>query len=103
MPPHGKPNEAFAFRKAHEIHALDANFDLRNVPPRAQDRLLLACWNIANFGVQNRSDNALDVLAHICSRFDLIAVQEVKKLAPAGRYGRTHGPDVGLHHVRHRR
>ena len=48
MPPHGKPDDAFAFRKAHEIHALDANFDLRNVPPRAQDRLLLACWNIAN-------------------------------------------------------
>jgi hypothetical protein len=58
---------------------LDAHFDLRNVPPRAQDRLLLACWNIANIGVQNRSDNGLDVLAHICSPFDLIAVQEVKE------------------------
>jgi endonuclease/exonuclease/phosphatase family metal-dependent hydrolase len=79
MPPHGKPDDPFAFRKAHEIRALDAHFDLRNVPPRAQDRLLLACWNIANFGVQNRSDNALDLLAHICGRFDLIAVQEVNE------------------------
>lgn len=61
MPPHGKPEDPFAFRKAHEIHALDAHFDLRNVPPRTTDRLLLACWNIANFGAQNRSDNALDV------------------------------------------
>jgi hypothetical protein len=40
MPPHGKPDDPFAFRKAHEIRALNAHFDLRNVPPRAQDRLL---------------------------------------------------------------
>lgn len=79
MPPHGATSDPFVFRTAHEMRALDAHFDLRNVPPRADDRLLLACWNIANFGVQNRSDNALDLLAHICGRFDLIAVQEVNE------------------------
>ena len=79
MPPHGKPDDAFAFREAVEKRALDEHFALRNVPPRADDRLLLACWNIANFGTQNRSDNALDLLAHICGKFDLIAVQEVNE------------------------
>lgn len=79
MPPHGKPADAFRFRTTHEKDALDAHFELRNVPPRADDRLLLACWNIANFGVQNRSDGALDLLAHICGKFDLIAVQEVNE------------------------
>ena len=79
MPPHGKPEDAFRFRTSVEIRALDAHFDLRNVPPRADDRLLLACWNIANFGVQNRSDGALDLLAHVCGKFELIAVQEVNE------------------------
>ena len=79
MPPHGAPAEAFHFRVDHEKAALDAHFALRNVPPRTDDTLMLACWNIANFGVQNRSDNALDLLAHICARFDLIAVQEVNE------------------------
>ena len=79
MPAHGKPDPAFRFRTAHEIEALDAHFDLRNVPPKSDDTLMLACWNIANFGVQNRSDNAIALLAHICRRFDLIAVQEVNE------------------------
>ena len=63
MPAHGKPDPAFRFRTAHEIEALDAHFDLRNVPPKSDDTLMLACWNIA----------------HICRRFDLIAVQEVNE------------------------
>ena len=79
MPAHGKPDPTFRFRTAHEIEALDAHFDLRNVPPKSDDTLMLACWNIANFGVQNRSDNAIALLAHICRRFDLIAVQEVNE------------------------
>jgi len=79
MPPHGQPDDPFRFRTTHEIEALDAHFELRNVPPRADDRLLLACWNIANFGVQDRHDGALDILAHMCGKFDLIAVQEVNE------------------------
>jgi endonuclease/exonuclease/phosphatase family metal-dependent hydrolase len=79
MPPHGKPDDPFHFRVDVEKRALDEHFNLRNVPPRSPDRLLLACWNIANFGVQNRSDNALELLAHLCTKFDLIAVQEVNE------------------------
>lgn len=79
MPPHGAPDDPFRFRVDVEKRALDDHFALRNVPPRADDRLMLACWNIANFGVQNRSENALELLAHICGKFDLIAVQEVNE------------------------
>ncbi|MDA9318592.1 hypothetical protein N9Q54_02035 [Octadecabacter sp.] len=44
MPAHGKPDPAFRFRTAHEIEALDAHFDLRNVPLKSDDTLMLACW-----------------------------------------------------------
>ena len=79
MPPHKAPEDPFHFRVAHEKAALDDHFALRNVPPRSPDRLMLACWNIANFGAQNRSGNAIKLITHICSRFDLIALQEVNE------------------------
>ena len=79
MPPHKAPNDPFHFRATHEKAALDDHFALRNVPPRSPDRLMLACWNIANFGAQNRSGNAIKLITHICSRFDLIALQEVNE------------------------
>ena len=47
------------------------------MPVSSNNRLLLASWNIANLGVQERSNGARKVLAHIMKRFDLIAVQEI--------------------------
>ena len=79
MPPHKAPEAPFHYRATHEKAALDDHFALRNVPPRSPDRLMLACWNIANFGAQNRSGNAIKLITHICSRFDLIALQEVNE------------------------
>lgn len=49
----------------------------RQVPAKtATDTLLLATWNIREFG-DNRRGESLHYLAEIISRFDLIAVQEV--------------------------
>ena len=49
----------------------------RQIPAKtATDTLLLATWNIREFG-DNRSEESLCYLAEIISRFDLIAVQEV--------------------------
>lgn len=47
------------------------------MPVSSSNRLLLASWNIANLGVQERSKGARKVLAHIMKRFNLIAVQEI--------------------------
>ena len=40
------------------------------------DKLLIATWNIANLGVQQRSDGDHAILAEMISWFDLVAIQE---------------------------
>ncbi len=55
--------------------------DLR-VPPKQDGHLLLATWNIREFDSESygwRSDEAMLYLAEIVSRFDLVAVQEVRR------------------------
>ena len=44
----------------------------------ATDTLLLATWNIKEFA-DNRRNESLHYIAEIISRFDLVAVQEVKE------------------------
>ncbi|MCL2172706.1 MAG: endonuclease/exonuclease/phosphatase family protein [Candidatus Bathyarchaeota archaeon] len=49
----------------------------RQIPAKtATDTLLLATWNIREFG-DNRNNESLHYIAEIVSRFDLIAIQEV--------------------------
>jgi endonuclease/exonuclease/phosphatase family metal-dependent hydrolase len=62
-----------------EKGALTRHFRKRGVPKREKGKLLLASWNIANLGAQGRPDEALELIAHILKRFDLIAVQEVNE------------------------
>jgi len=54
----------------------------RSVPPKKMDsHLLLATWNIREFGgkkFKRRSKEALFYLADVISAFDLVAVQEVR-------------------------
>ena len=44
---------------------------------RVDENLLLATWNIQNLG-NGKSKRALQYIADICERFDLIALQEIK-------------------------
>lgn len=63
-------------RVIEKLLALRAQLD-REIPAKtATDTLLLATWNIREFG-DNRRIESLHYLAEIISRFDLIAVQEV--------------------------
>jgi len=49
----------------------------RDIPAKtATETLLLATWNIREFG-DNRTAESLHYLAEIISRFDLVAIQEV--------------------------
>jgi endonuclease/exonuclease/phosphatase family metal-dependent hydrolase len=75
--PFKEPEKPLRIRSAREIRALDQHFSKRGVPVSSPGRLLLASWNIANLGIQDRSNGAQTVIAHVLKRFDLIAVQEI--------------------------
>ena len=72
-----EPDPPLNYNGAAECRALDAHFTLRGVPRSQRGRMLLASWNIANLGAQDRPRRALNIIAHILKRFDLVAVQEV--------------------------
>ena len=78
MPSFPKPVPALNYSLAAEKQAIDQWFQSRSVPQSMSNRLLLGSWNIANLGEQKRDQKDLNLIAHILSRFDLIAVQEVK-------------------------
>jgi hypothetical protein len=45
-----KPRGRFDYKLETELDALREHKELRELPARRRDRLLLATWNIANFG-----------------------------------------------------
>jgi hypothetical protein len=77
--PFRRPSPALVINAAKEKRALTRHFRKRGVPKSETGKLLLASWNIANLGAQGRPDKALELIAHILKRFDLIAVQEVNE------------------------
>ena len=78
MPSFPRPHPDFNYDLVTEKADLDSLFSERQVPRSRSGRLLLASWNIANLGEQKRDPKDLGLIAHLMSRFDLIAVQEVK-------------------------
>jgi endonuclease/exonuclease/phosphatase family metal-dependent hydrolase len=71
-----EPDPELFFNGTFERAALDVHFAARRVPVSRDGRLLLASWNIANLGAQDRPLRSLKLITHILQRFDLIAVQE---------------------------
>ena len=78
MPSFPRPTPDINYDLDAEKTAINRWFLKRHVPTSQRGRLLLASWNIANLGEQKRDQKDLELIAHILSRFDLIAVQEVK-------------------------
>ncbi|MDR1743553.1 MAG: endonuclease/exonuclease/phosphatase family protein [Dysgonamonadaceae bacterium] len=69
-------NKAERLRTTANLLKLRSQLD-RDIPQKtATDTLLLATWNIREFG-DNRRKESLYYIAEIISRFDLVAVQEV--------------------------
>ncbi|MDR1725233.1 MAG: hypothetical protein LBR28_02445, partial [Bacteroidales bacterium] len=69
-------NKAERLRTTENLLKLRSQLD-RDIPQKtATDTLLLATWNIREFG-DNRRKESLYYIAEIVSRFDLVAVQEV--------------------------
>ena len=78
MPIFPKPRFPYAFDVAGEVARLRAWKAHRKIPARSRTRLLVATWNIANFGAQAREERHLQLIAEIVSWFDVVAVQEVR-------------------------
>jgi endonuclease/exonuclease/phosphatase family metal-dependent hydrolase len=81
MPGFPKPRFDYPYDAGAEVRALrryskQKGKEDRAIPPKSSDRLLVATWNIANLGVQERRDKDYRLIAEIVSWFDLVAVQE---------------------------
>lgn len=79
MVSHNKPKnpEKFEFDVAQEKRRLAYHFNKRGIPNKEKDKLLIATWNLTNFGAQERTSRHLEIMAYIISQFDVIAVQEI--------------------------
>ena len=80
MPPFPKPRFDYQYDLARELAAVRAyrrQKPGRQIPKKGSDRLLVATWNIANLGVQDRLDGDYALIAEMIGWFDLVAVQEV--------------------------
>jgi endonuclease/exonuclease/phosphatase family metal-dependent hydrolase len=80
MPPFPKPNFSYEYRISSQINALREYRETkpgRAIPAKTVDRLLLATWNVANLGVQERREKDYHLIAELVSWFDLVAMQEV--------------------------
>jgi endonuclease/exonuclease/phosphatase family metal-dependent hydrolase len=79
MPPLPPPKQDYPYDVDEELAALREQKALREVPESAAGRLLMATWNVANFGRpgQERRDKDYRLIAEIIGWFDLVAVQEV--------------------------
>jgi endonuclease/exonuclease/phosphatase family metal-dependent hydrolase len=76
-----KPRTSYDYDLARERKALrdyprQLGKEDRAIPAKKQDRLLLATWNIANLGVQERREKDYKLIAEILGWFDLVAIQE---------------------------
>lgn len=79
MRPHQRPSFDYDFDLDDEVDRLRDHLaqDSRRIPDRTPDNLLIATWNLTNFGVQRRLEHHLRLMAEIIRPFDLVAVQEV--------------------------
>jgi endonuclease/exonuclease/phosphatase family metal-dependent hydrolase len=74
-----KPKFAYSYERQQEIARLRQHKQVRGIPAKQADRLLVATWNIANFGGQERRDQDHRLITEILSWFDIFAIQEVKE------------------------
>lgn len=78
MPDFPKPKFRFQYSVAAEAQTLRQHKQTRGVPDKTQNTVLVATWNIANLGTQDRRDQDHRLIAEILSWFDVVAIQEVK-------------------------
>jgi len=80
MIPFDKPAFSYNYQIQSQLDALDiyrAQEPGRDIPQKNDNRILIATWNIANLGLQERKNKDYQIIAHMINWFDLIAIQEV--------------------------
>lgn len=102
--------EHYSIETVRDIARLRRRLDLADVPPRRTDyNLLVGTWNIRHFGrlyahweenpgSPKRNLRALAIIAEVIRRFDVMAIQEVKRDTQALRLLLDDflGPDWGV-------
>jgi len=80
MPSFPKPSFTYNYQVDIEINNLKKYKNTasgRAIPSKSSSRLLIATWNIANLGLQDRKDSDYQLIAEMISWFDMVALQEV--------------------------
>jgi endonuclease/exonuclease/phosphatase family metal-dependent hydrolase len=80
MPAFPKPTFNYEYQYSAQVDALREYRDTapgRTISAKATNRLLVATWNVANLGVQERRDKDYLLIAEVVNWFDLVAMQEV--------------------------
>ncbi|MBN1698091.1 MAG: endonuclease/exonuclease/phosphatase family protein [Spirochaetales bacterium] len=79
MHAHEKPKFAYTVRLDYELDKIRKwkEKDDRKIPQKTDRNIIIASWNLTNFGVQKRKDEHLVIMAEILRSFDVVAVQEV--------------------------
>ena len=80
MPAFPKPDLNYIVNVPREIKRLNdykANKPGRFIPLSGSDNLLIATWNLANFGTQERELSHLKVISTMIAWFDVVALQEI--------------------------
>lgn len=86
--------EKMSEAEAAQVKALRAIIKDAKIPPKKVDRnLLIATFNIREFGKKPREGFAINALGEICNNFDVIAIQELRgKLGDLKRLLKVLGP-----------
>lgn len=79
MPIFPKPKFDFTYDVSAEIARLLAHKQARQIPARSDKTLLVATWNLANLGAQERRDQDRSLIAEVISWFDIVAIQECRE------------------------
>jgi endonuclease/exonuclease/phosphatase family metal-dependent hydrolase len=79
MPAFPQPTFTYNYEIEEEISNLKLHKKERQIPEKNEENLLIATWNLANFGIQKRRDTDLKIMAEIIDWFDVIALQEVRQ------------------------
>ena len=77
MIPHDKPQFSYHFDLDEQIKLIKEHQEHRGIPKANENNLIVATWNLTNFGVQEREGEHLRIMAEILKPFDVVAVQEV--------------------------
>ena len=79
MRAHKKPDFEYSFNLDEELDNIRTHRKKsgRVIPPRTPENVLIATWNLTNFGLQKREDRHLRLMAEIVIPFDIVAFQEV--------------------------